>query len=91
MEAISIYDHKALSKLDRYILRKLLPDNKLSFDSIMNVPMDGWCMLYAFQMAMLIDNGIKLDLLEIRLGLLNEYENLLKTEEFKVHYYKNII
>lgn len=84
-KAISLLDHKALAKLDRYILQKLTPIEKYSFTMTMNVPVDGWCLLYSFQFAMLIDNGRSIDLLAIRLGLMNEYEKWSKMEEFKVH------
>lgn len=74
---VSINDRSQLLDLDRYVLYKL-DKNNYDFSMIMNVPTDGWCLLYAVQLVMLIDHEKYVDLLAMRLALLNEFEKRIK-------------
>lgn len=78
-ERISMFDPDQLLKVQYYTL-KSLQDNQFNFTMIINVPMDGWCLLYAIQSALLIDYRRKVDLLSIRSTLIRMLETFVKRE-----------
>lgn len=82
---VSLFHSSQILSLESYALYNLEP-NQLNFSMIMNVPTDGWCLLYAVQFALLIEYGRNIDLLGMRLILLNEFERRTKDEkdEFRV-------
>lgn len=78
-ERISMFDPDQLLKVEYYTL-KSLHDNEFNFTMVMNVPMDGWCLLYAIQSALLIDYRRNVDLLTIRSTLIHMLETFVKRE-----------
>lgn len=79
-DSVRLNDGESIIDLDRFSLHKLAK-NEYEFSTVVNVPTDGWCLLYSIQLAMFIDHGIALDLLGIRLTMLNEFEKRVKDEQ----------
>ncbi len=79
-KGVSIRNRNELLGLERYALYSL-EKNEYNFTMTMNVPTDGWCLLYAIQFALLIEHGINVDLFRMRLALLNEYERRIKDNQ----------
>ena len=68
-EKISMFDEEQLLKSQYYCLFNL-QDNSYDFSMAMNVPTDGWSLLYSIQFALLIQYGRKIDLHTMRSILL---------------------
>ena len=68
-EKISMFDQDQLLRSQYYCLINL-QDNSYDFSMAMNVPMDGWSLIYAIQFSLLIQYGRKIDLHTMRSILL---------------------
>lgn len=77
---VNINDRDVILSLENYSLYSLVP-NEFNFTMIVNVPMDGWCLLYSTQLAMLVDYGRVIDLLAMRISLLNEFESRIQNDQ----------
>ena len=78
---VNITNRDVILSLERYSPYHLVP-NEFKFTMIVNVPMDGWCLLYSIQLAMLVDYGRVIDLLAMRIALLNEFESRIENDQF---------
>lgn len=88
---VSIYNHELIINLDFYSFYKCAP-NPFNFSMIVNVPTDGWCLLYSIQLAMLVDHARHVDLLALRIAFLNEFEQRVRNDQsgFRVSFTKKV-
>lgn len=63
------------------------------FRNIINVPSDGWCLLYSFQMAYLVDYSSEISLNNIRIKILNEFKKLCTSNSNRSssNYFENFL
>lgn len=88
-EKISMFDQDQLLRSQYYCLFNL-QDNSYDFSMAMNVPMDGWSLLYSIQFALLIQYGRKIDLHTMRsilLLMLEKHVNRGKDLVVFTHFY----